>query len=416
MKKRIAIIGSGISGLVAAWLLVRRHEVTVFEAADYVGGHTNTIEVNTEDERHQIDTGFIVFNHKTYPHFTRLLDQLRVGSMETAMSFSVRCQQSGLEYNGTSFNTLFAQRSNLVDPGFIGMVRDILRFNQKAPEQAVREPQSSVGEFVAAHGYGHSFRDQYLVPMGAAIWSCPPGTFMQFPVGFVMDFFANHGLLQVQGRPVWRVVRGGSARYVEALTAPFLDSIRLRTPVRGIRRGSDGVEVRTAGGAQTFDEVVVACHADQALAMIDDPTPTEARLLKAFPYQENVAVLHTDTGVLPRRRRAWAAWNYLIPDTPSHDVMVTYNMNALQKLDASRVFCVSLNPNGAIAERCVLRRMTYHHPVFTVSGRTAQREHVSLIRRDRTSFCGAYWGYGFHEDGVNSALAVGRAFGEELGS
>jgi predicted NAD/FAD-binding protein len=414
MKPRIAIIGTGISGLVSAWLLARRHDVTVFEAADYIGGHTNTVQVNIGNDRHQVDTGFIVFNHKTYPHFSRLLEQLRVMSMETGMSFSVRCQRSGLEYNGTSLNTLFAQRSNLVDPGFLGMVRDILRFNRKAPGQAVRQPDASVGEFVAAHRYGQRFRDQYLVPMGAAIWSCPPKTFMRFPIGFVMEFFGNHGMLQVQGRPVWRVVRGGSARYVEALTAPFADRIRLRTPVRGIRRQSHGVEVRTSEGAQVFDEVVVACHADQALAMLDDPTPTETRFLNAFPYQENVAVLHTDTRVLPQRRRAWAAWNYLIPATPSHDVMVTYNMNALQRLDTSRVFCVSLNPNGAIAEGSVLRRMTYHHPVFTASARATQREHASLIRRNRTSFCGAYWGYGFHEDGVNSALAVGRAFGEEL--
>jgi len=416
VKLRIAVVGSGISGLVAAWLLARRHDVTVFEAAGYVGGHTNTLEVDTGDEQHRIDTGFIVFNHKTYPHFTRLLEQLGVASMETVMSFSVRCQRSGLEYNGTSLNTLFAQRTNLVDPGFLGMVRDILRFNRNAPAEAVRQAEASVGEFVAAHGYGRRFRDHYLVPMGAAIWSCPPGTFLRFPIGFVMDFFGNHGMLQVQGRPVWRVVRGGSARYVEALTASFSNRIRLRTPVRGIRRERDGVYVRTADGTQAFDEVVVACHADQALALLDDPTTAETRLLKAFPYQENVAVLHTDPGVLPRCRRAWAAWNYLIPDRPSQDVMVTYNMNALQRLDSSHVFCVSLNPSQAIAERSVLRRMTYHHPVFTTCGRAAQREHVSLIRRNRTSFCGAYWGYGFHEDGVNSALAVGRAFGEELGA
>jgi predicted NAD/FAD-binding protein len=250
--------------------------------------------------------------------------------------------------------------------------------------------------------------------MGASIWSCPPRKFLAFPVRFVMDFFANHGMLQVHGRPVWRVIRGGSARYVEALTRPFLDRIRLATPVRRIDRRAEAVHVTTRTGTDVFDEVVVACHADQALAMLHDASAIEREVLRAFPYQENEAVLHTDHGVLPATRRAWAAWNYRIPQSETGDVAVTYNMSILQSLAARRAFCVSLNANGSIAPRSVIDRFTYHHPVYTTARDAAQGRHHEVIRRNRTSFCGAYWGYGFHEDGVTSALSVCRAFGEEL--
>jgi uncharacterized protein len=411
---RIAIVGGGISGLVTARLLSRRHDVTLFEAGDHAGGHTNTVTVEVDDERHAVDTGFIVFNHKTYPNFTALLEQLRVPSQETEMSFSVACDRTGLEYNGTSLNTLFAQRRNVVDPRFHRMVIDILRFNREGAAQAASMNGATVAEFLAAHRYGERFRAHYLVPMGAAIWSCPPQTFAEFPIRFVMDFFANHGMLQVQGRPVWRVIKGGSARYVEALTAPFADRIRLRTPVRGVRRRIDGVDVRTDGRVETFDEVVMACHADQSLALLEDVAPDERRLLRAFPYQPNVAILHTDARVLPRRRLAWAAWNYRLPVVPAQDVTVTYNMNILQRLESRRVICVSLNGDGGIDPASVVRRFVYHHPIYTSSRDWAQAAHDTVIRRYRTSFCGAYWGYGFHEDGVNSALAVCRAFGEDL--
>ncbi|MEB3196358.1 MAG: FAD-dependent oxidoreductase [Candidatus Sericytochromatia bacterium] len=414
MSLRIAIVGSGISGLVTAHLLSRRHAITVFEADSHVGGHTHTHDIELGGERQAVDTGFIVFNHKTYPHFTRLLASLGVPSDETTMSFSVRCARSGLEYNGTSLDTLFAQRRNLFSPSFLGMVREILRFNREGLAQAGQMPGASVGEWAARHGYSRRFLDHYLIPMGASIWSCPPGQFLQFPVRFVMNFFDNHGMLQVNDRPVWRVIRGGSARYVEALTAPFADRIRRATPVLGVRRLADGVEVRTPAGLESFDELVMACHADQALALLDDASPLERELLGAFPYQTNQTVLHTDPGLLPRKRRAWAAWNYHIPPEAGEAVTLTYNMNILQRLRSSRTFCVSLNAREAIAPDRILRDLTYHHPLFAASRETAQSRHQELIRTNRTSYCGAYWGYGFHEDGVNSALAVGRAYGEAL--
>lgn len=405
---QIAVVGGGISGLVAARLLSRQHDVTVFEAGAYAGGHTNTVDVDHGGERHAIDTGFIVFNHKTYPSFTRLLDDLHVPSKETAMSFSVRSARDGFEYNGTSINALFAQRRNLLVPSFHRMVRDILAFNRDGIGQAAAMPAATVGEFLATHRYSARFRDHYLLPMGASIWSCPPQTFLNFPMRFVMDFFNNHGMLQVRDRPVWRVIVGGSRRYVQALIAPFQDRIRLDTPVRAIRRTDEGVVIRSDAGLEYFDEVVIAAHSDQALAMLEDASPLERELLTSFPYQLNTAVLHTDSSVLPRRRLAWAAWNYDISG------MVTYNMNILQGLDSRHVFNVSLNPSAAIRPASVLAEFQYHHPIYTTRRDWAQGQHTSMIRRNRTSFCGAYWGYGFHEDGVTSALRVGHAFGEAL--
>jgi predicted NAD/FAD-binding protein len=332
------------------------------------------------------------------------------------MSFSVSCERTGVEYNGTSINRLFAQRRNLLRPCFHRMVRDILRFNRFGPAQAAVLKGATVGEFLTAHSgdYGPEFAHHYLVPIGASLWSSPPRTFLAFPMRFVMDFFANHGMLQVHGRPAWRVVRGGSARYVEALTRPFLERIRLSTPVRSIRRSSDAVQVTTPAGTETFDEVVVAAHSDQALGMLADADPEERDLLGAFPYQANEAVLHSDARLLPATRRAWAAWNYRVPAAEGADVRVTYNMNILQSLESRSPWCVSLNAADSIDPSLIIARFLYHHPVFTTRRDDAQRRHPEFMRRRRTSFCGAYWGSGFHEDGVNSALAVGRAYGEDL--
>jgi predicted NAD/FAD-binding protein len=410
---RIAVIGSGISGLVAAWRLHRAHDVTVFEANGYVGGHTHTVDVELDGERHAIDTGFIVFNDRTYPHFCRLLDELGVASQPTSMSFSVRCDRTGLEYNGTSFNGLFAQRRNLLRPGFLRMLRDVLRFNREAGQLLDGDDDAlTVGDYLRRERYSREFAEHYLLPMGSAIWSCPRTTFEGFPIRFIAEFYRHHGLLQIRDRPTWRVVTGGSRRYVEALTRGFRDRIRLHTPVQSVLREEEGILVQPRGGSpESFDEVIFACHADQSLAILGRAaTPVEREVLGCFPYEPNLAVLHTDASVLPRRRRAWASWNYRIPPHESARATVTYNLTLLQRLRTSHTFCVTLNDEAAIDPARVLGRYRYSHPVFTLARSRAQRRHSELIRSHRTSFCGAYWGNGFHEDGVKSALAVSRRF------
>lgn len=410
---RIAIIGSGISGLTAAYRLCDDHEITVFEANGYIGGHTNTIEVEEDDRTLAIDTGFIVFNDRTYPNFIALLDELGVASDPTSMSFSVRCEASGLEYNGTSLNGMFAQRRNLFRPGFLRMLQDILRFHRDALAvlESDTDETTMVADFLVQQRYSRQFAEQYLLPMGAAIWSCPPEIFERFPMRFIAGFYHHHGLLSLRNRPTWRVIRGGSARYVEALTRRFRHRIRLNTPISIVRRFADRVEVTPAAGAsESFDEVIFACHSDQALRILGDATPVERELLGAFPWSRNVAVLHTDSSVLPKRRRAWASWNYHIRRRDTHEANVSYNMNILQHLESSRVYCVTLNETELIDPARIIRRINYSHPVYTTERAAVQRRHMELIRRHRTSFCGAYWGNGFHEDGVNSALAVCRAF------
>ncbi len=406
---KIAVIGAGISGLVAAYRLCSEHEITVFEANDYIGGHTNTVEVELDGERHAIDTGFIVFNDWTYPHFIGLLDELGVASRSTTMSFSVRDERSGLEYNGHSLNTLFAQRRNLLRPRFYRMLVDILRFNREARHLVTNcSGEITVNEFLIQHRFSEEFATYYLLPMGAAIWSCPIGKFAQFPIRFIVDFHYNHGLLSVFRRPTWRVVEGGSRAYVQAMTRSFHDRIRVRTPVQSVSRSSNRVEVQPRGGpSESFDHVIFACHSDQALRILGEAATTQEReILSAFPYERNVAVLHTDISLLPRTRRAWASWNYRLYGDDSCPASVTYNMNILQGVRSRHTFCVTLNDELRIAPERVLRRFEYHHPVFTTRRRIAQARHAELLFANRTSFCGAYWRNGFHEDGVVSALAV----------
>lgn len=415
---RLAIVGSGISGLVAAYRLHPRHHVTVFEALDYVGGHTHTVDVEVAGDRRAIDTGFIVFNDWTYPNFIGLLRELDVSSHPTTMSFSVRDERTGLEYNGNSLSTLFAQRSNLFRPRFYRMLADIVRFNRDAKRLVTDcDEEVTVGEFLLRHRYSQEFAEQYLLPMGAAIWSCPTGTFSKFPIRFIVDFYHNHGLLSVFHRPTWHVVDGGSRSYVQAMTRGFADRIRLRTPVRQVQRDADHVLVQPVNGEpERFDHVIFACHSDQALAILgSDASPVERELLSAFPYSRNVAVLHTDASVLPTLRRAWASWNYRLTRTRDGGLpaTITYNMNILQGFQSPHTYCVTLNEGSAIDPRKVLGQFEYHHPVFTTKRAAAQARHAELIDQRRTSFCGAYWGNGFHEDGVNSALAVVRAFDEK---
>lgn len=413
---RIAVVGSGISGLVSAYLLSTEHDVTVFEANDYIGGHTHTVDVTWQGERHAIDTGFIVCNDRTYPNFLKLLDHLGVARKPTAMSFSVRCDRTNLEYNGTSLNTLFAQRRNLFRPRFYRMLKDIMRFNREALE-LLKDPNEAitVGEYLQRHKYSQEFIGQYLVPMGAAIWSCPPGTFELFPMRFIVEFYHNHGLLSLKNRPQWYVIEGGSWRYVEKLTETFREKIRLCCPVSSVQRYPEHVELVTGNGARgEFDLVIFACHSDQALSLLKDPSRIERELLSEFPYQENTAVLHTDPSVLPKSKKAWASWNYHLSKDVAKAATVTYNMNILQSLRSKHVFNVTLNETDRIDPARIIQTMTYHHPIYTVNRANAQARHKELIQHNRTSFCGAYWGNGFHEDGVNSALAVCQAFGVTL--
>lgn len=413
---KIAIIGAGISGLVCAHLLSANHEVTVFEAGDHAGGHAHTHAIDLGGTTYHVDSGFIVCNDRTYPNFLALLQRLEVATQPSTMSFSVRCDRTGLEYCGTSPATIFAQPWNLFRPAFLGMLRDIVRFNRESRRfLAQAETEATLADFLAPRGYGREFIEHYLIPIGAAVWSADPRGMLGFPARTFLRFFENHGFLQVRDLPQWRTVTGGSQRYVERLTQGFRARLRLRCPVARVMRGAGGVDVKPRDGeAERYDEVVMAAHSDEALGMLADATPAERAVLGAIPYQENEAVLHTDVAVLPRARRAWASWNYRVPQEARGRVAVTYNMNLLQSLSAPETFCVTLNPDGEVDPGRVLARMRYHHPVYTRATVAAQKRHGEISGVHRTHYCGAYWGYGFHEDGVNSALAVCRRFGVKL--
>lgn len=427
--QRIAVIGSGIAGLTSAYLLSREHDITLFEANDYLGGHTHTRPVECQGKTYPVNTGFIVFNDWTYPNFIKLMTELGVASEDSDMSFSVRCENTGLEYNGTSLNSLFAQRINLIRPAFLRMVWDILRFNKETvamlAEGQVSDTQT-LGEFIAANGYSDAFKRFYIIPMGAAIWSASSEVMLNFPLRFFLQFFNNHGMLSVDDRPQWRVLTGGSQSYIEPLTRPFALGIRLRTPVQQVRRDAEGVTVHSARyGAERFDQVVFACHSDQALALLGDPSELESLILGAIPYQMNSVILHTDTRLMPKRKLAWASWNYHLPQRHEDCAMVTYNMNILQNFhDAPETFLVTLNRPQEIDPNKIIERFDYAHPVFTPDGVVAQARHGLISGRSasdggdyrsaRTHYCGAYWFNGFHEDGVNSGLRVAKAFGLTL--
>jgi predicted NAD/FAD-binding protein len=409
---KIAVVGTGIAGNVAAYRLAREHEVTVFEADRRIGGHTHTVPVEHAGRRYAIDTGFIVFNDRTYPNFLALLEELGVGWQDSDMSFSVRHEGSGLEYKGATINSLFSQRGNLLRPSFYRMILDILRFNREAP--ALLDSAAgdiSLDRFLQQGGYSRQFVEHYIMQMGAAIWSARPEVMGQMPARFFVRFFDNHGLLTIDDRPVWRVVRGGSDSYVEKLVAGHRDRIRLGAPVEAVWRCQDHVLLKARGAEkERFDQVFIAAHSDQALAMLADPSPEEREVLGAIAYQPNEAVLHTDATLMPSRRLAWAAWNYHILERRQERVALTYNMNILQSIDAPVQFCVTLNNTAAIDPDRVIGTYRYEHPVFTPQAVAAQSRHAEINGSRRTYYCGAYWRYGFHEDGVVSALAALRHF------
>jgi predicted NAD/FAD-binding protein len=410
---RVAVIGSGVSGLVVASRLHREHEITVFESGSHVGGHTNTVDVVWEGRHYAIDTGFIVFNDWTYPRFISLLNELDVPFQSSNMSFSLRDEATGLEYNGTSVDSLFAQRRNVFNPKFLWMIREILRFNRDSRALlAGTDDTLTLGEYLDREKYSRGFRDQYIVPMGMSIWSTTMRAMLSFPARFFVEFFDRHGFLNVDDRPVWQTVTGGSREYVRKLAEPFRASIRLRSPVVGVRRDVTGVTVRsTQNGAERFDRVVFACHGDQALRILEDASDAERSILGAFPYQENLAMLHTDERMLPRTPLARAAWNFHLlenrdPRRPEGDrdrVALTYDMNVLQSLEAPVKFLVTLNRAADIDPAKILRTIDYHHPVYVPAGVAAQKRRAEISGVNRTAYCGAYWRYGFHEDGVVSA-------------
>lgn len=416
-SQRIAIVGSGIAGLTAAHLLARKHDVSVFEANDYIGGHTHTVPVEMAGEQYEIDTGFIVCNDRNYPNFLKFMDQLGVSLQPTEMSFSVRNDSENLEYNGHSLNTLFAQRKNLLRPRFIRLVSDILSFN-KASKAAIAQQQIediTLDEFLAQQNLGDRLRLNYLLPMVAAIWSCSVEQAGQFPLAFFLRFFLNHGLLDIKNRPQWYVLKEGSHAYIAPMTDSFRDRIRLSSPVRAVTRDEASVSLTTAAGTETFDQVIFACHSDQALALLQDASDQENEVLAAIAYQDNSVILHTDVGLMPKRKLAWASWNFLAGETATHELpLVTYSMNILQGVQSPEPFLVSLNAKNKIDPDKILQEFVYAHPVYSATSSAAQARRNEICGHKRTHFCGAYWYNGFHEDGVRSALDVAKRFGESL--
>mgnify|MGYP006152399817 CR=1 FL=1 len=412
---RIAIVGSGISGLVAAHRLHSKADVTVYEADARIGGHSHTVEVDLAGERHAIDTGFIVYNEKTYPNFTRLLADLEVGTEPSDMSFGLSCERSGLEWASRGLRGIFAQPSNVFRRPFRNMLRDVIRFNRESTvllDQA--DEKTTLGDYLAGAGYGEEFINHYVVPMGAAIWSADPSRFLGIPATTFVRFFYNHGLLETPPSLSWRVVSGGSSRYVEKLVSPFRDAIMTDCPVLSVRRAGLGVQISSRRGVEEFDRVVFAVHSDQALRLLSDPSELERKVLSSIAYQENEVFLHTDESLIPRRSAAQASWNYLLPREDEGRVLVTYDMNRLQNLSSSTRFLVTLNGAHRIDPDKVLRRLVYHHPVLDTRAIEAQKRRSDMSGKDRTHFCGAYWGHGFHEDGVASALEVCSEIFKEL--
>ena len=413
---KIAIIGSGISGLVCAHLLYKEHEITIFETNDYVGGHTHTINLKRQNGYYAVDTGFIVFNEATYPNFCTLLKQLDVASQPTSMSFSVRCEKTALEYGSASINTLFAQRKNFFSPSFLRMVLEIFKLRSRLVTFLESElPDMSMGEFLLKNRFSRRFTDHFVVPLGASLWSAEPGKILEFPARNFGRFFENHGFLRASNPIQWRVITGGSQQYVTKLIRPFAERIHLSCPVDSVVRTDNHVELLFKDReSERFDQVIFATHSDQALKILAEPTSDEKDILGAIPYKENDTVLHTDDALLPRKHIAWSSWNYMIMADRTDSASVTYNMNILQSIESEETFCVSLNMREKINTRKILNTFLYHHPEYMERSVPAQASHDVISGKNRTHFCGAYWGYGFHEDGVNSALAVSRYFGKNL--
>lgn len=416
-KQRIAIIGSGISGLTTAYLLHKSHEITLFEANDYIGGHTHTVKVAQGEQSYDIDTGFIVCNDRNYPNFLKLMDKLNIAMQPTEMSFSVRNDPLGLEYNGHNLNTLFSQRRNLLRPKFYRLIRDILYFNEaakKAIEEGVAE-NITLDTFVNQQSLSDIFKNNYLLPMAAAIWSCSMEQAGEFPLQFFLKFFLNHGLLDIKNRPQWYAVKGGSKAYIDPMTSGFKDQIRLSTPVNSVVRDDSWIEVNHATGKETFDQLVFACHSDQALDLLKNASIEEKAILGELLYQQNDVILHSDASLMPKKSLSWASWNFLAGEQEHNDpTLVTYCMNILQGIASDQPFLVSLNARHKIDPEKIIGEYDYTHPVYSVAGMKAQSRRNEISGVGRIHYCGAYWYNGFHEDGVRSALDIGEKFGVSL--
>ncbi|MAP61372.1 MAG: FAD-dependent oxidoreductase [Candidatus Marinimicrobia bacterium] len=414
-KQKIAIIGSGISSLTSAYILSREHDVYIFEQNDYIGGHTHTHEVKDKDKILNIDSGFIVYNENTYPNFINLLNQLGVERQHTQMGFSVKSQKKDFEYAGNSISSYFAQKTNLLKPSFLRMTYDILRFNKLSLNESYKiEDSQSLNDYLTSHKFSKVFIDNYIIPMGAAIWSTSPRLMLDMPASFFIRFFKNHGLLQITNRPQWWVIKNGSKQYVKEIIKPFKENIRINTKVDHIKRKNGKVNIYLNDNIEVFDSVVIGTHSDQALKLIKDPSVDEENILKKIKYQKNTATMHTDQSILPNRKLAWASWNYLINDNKDELVTLTYNMNILQTLNSNRTYCVTINNTHEIDKSKIIKEIIYHHPLYTIESVDAQNRKSMICGKNNTFFCGSYWGYGFHEDGVNSAIDVCSKFGLQL--
>ena len=414
---KIAIIGSGISGLTSAYLLNRKHDVTIFEANDYIGGHTHTHNIDIDGSSYSVDTGFIVYNEKTYPNFIKLLDELNIERQLSTMGFSVKSATQDYEYAGESLNTLFAKRSNIFRISFWRMLYEMYHFGKKADSHGCElDVSMTLGDYLIDKNYSSEFINYFIIPMGAAIWSTPANRVLNMPAYFFIKFFYNHGMLEIKNRPDWWVVKNGSSEYIKKIILGFEDKIYLSTPVHKVSRVEDGVEIVLSKNENTlkFDCVVFATHSDQALAILEDPSSAEKDILGSITYQKNKVLLHIDSSVLPRRKLAWASWNYQLDSDPNSPVILTYNMNILQTIEANKTFCVTLNDIDSVNKNKILKKITYHHPLFTVKAIEAQKRKSEISGINNTYYCGAYWRNGFHEDGVMSALDVCSFFGEKL--
>ena len=411
---KIAIVGSGISGNSLAYTLSKEHDITLFEKNNRLGGHSHTHEIISQGKKINVDTGFIVFNKKTYPLFTKLLDELNVRYEKSDMSFSVFSKDKNFEYNGTSINTLFSQRKNIFNYKFIKMIYEIIKFNKVALTLLSAKTEISLETFLKQNNFSDYFCKNYILPMGSAIWSSNINSMLKFPAVFFVKFFNNHGMLNINDRPQWLTVTNGSKEYVEKLTASIKKNIRLNCPVKAVKRNKDSVEITSSDGNEIFDYIFFACHSDEALKLISDPSAQEKEVLSSIPYSKNEVTLHTDESIMPNNKLTWAAWNYNIDSTNDMPIALTYNMNILQNLKTQQTILVTLNDNGNINPEKVLKKINYDHPLFSLRSVEAQKNYGIISGVNRTGFAGAYWGNGFHEDGISSAYNAIKFFKEAI--